>query len=304
MKKLLLIPIIATSLLTGCNNKNAITINEWLDGLDRGSWGLFAIREENGLLIRQDYDYDFYVAGLIKDNIGDAKSKAKNSKDFENDYIMSYSLRRRYKDFSELFVYVYEDKIETSATAYYTNRNPEHQRFTYELSEESITTIVDGAKKRRQDVIDQNNKDHDDAKESASINNFFKKADEAETKPAIIRRNYYGVVDDKEKWQDRPIDYSFMEDIKGLEYQEKGDDYWYNSYQTPSIVISLDKNTILRIYNWGKDSIADIEYHFRYTYYPYYRDELEDDVEHIGYSISDEKIHALIDKIDAALSAK
>lgn len=295
MKKILLIPIITTPLLTGCGNKNIITINEWFDNLSEYAEGRYSVIE-NDLFISEGYDFEFYVAGLIKDNANDIKIKKTNVKEFDDDYLVTYRLSSKYKDFSDLRIYVYEDKIATSATAYYVDRNPVEQRVIYELPEDNAKAIFEGATKRKQDVKDQNKKDYDEAREKASINNFFKQVDESETKPTIIRNKYFGVVDDKEDWRSYPLNYSIMDDIKELEYEELEENYRFNSGQTASIVCSIGNDLILRLFNRADGCIADIEYHFKFTYYPYYSDSHEFDVEHIGYSISNEKMQVLMDK--------
>ena len=296
MKKLLLIPVIAVSLLTGCDSSSTVTINDWFKTInEKTTWGRYALLNEDDLYEGDNYDFDLYTANLIKENVKDAKIKKKNIKEFDKGFKVSYEAKNSYNEYSEFKVFVYEDKIATSATAYYTDRNPSNQRVVYELPEDNLKAIIEGAYKRRQDIRDQNNKDHTEARENASINNFFKQADEAETKPSIIRNKYYGVVNEKEDWREFTLDYSIMEDIKGLEYEEL-DNYSYNSYQTPSIVCTLSNNTTLRIFNWASGPVADIEYRYKLTYYPYYNDSHEYDVGHIGYSLSPEKTQALIDK--------
>lgn len=294
MKKIMLIPVIAVSLLTGCDYPKVVNINDWLAILDEDTTdGRYSVMQDDGKYDASNYDYELYTANLIKENVKDAKIKKKNVKNVENGYQVFYHAKNPYKDFTELDVYVYEDRIATTLTAYYTYKNPDVQRVIYEVPEENIKAIIDGAAQRLQYVRETNEKDYEAAQEYASIENFFKKVDEENPKAVIVRKKYYGVVNGKEDWRDYTVDYSNMADIKDLEYTPK-ENYRYNSDQTPAIVVSIGDELILRIFNWASGPIADMQYRYYLTYDVYDHQGL---TIHLGYSLNKEKTQALIDKI-------
>lgn len=296
MKKILLIPVIAVSLLTGCNNKPSyrlIDINEWFNHYDETARGTVNITS-NPIADRFEHDYDLYVANLIKENVKDATIKKQNAGAFDLDYVMTYTLSFKYEVFKDVILFIFKDTIATATSAYDDNDYEIEQRVIYSVPEENIKAIVDGAKERGQYVKEEINREIIASKESASIDSLIKKADEAETKPTITRNVYYGLVDDKENWMTYPLNYSIMEDIKGLEFKEKSA-YYYNSYQTPSIIVTMNEHYILRLFNWAEGCVADIEYQTADMYPVHF---IGNYTCHIGYSINNEKMQALVDKTE------
>ena len=109
MKKLLLIPVIAVSLLTGCDSSSTVTINDWFETInEKTTWGRYALLNEDDLYEGDNYDFDLYTANLIKENVKDAKIKKKNIKEFDKGFKVSYEAKNSYNEYSEFKVFVYE----------------------------------------------------------------------------------------------------------------------------------------------------------------------------------------------------
>ena len=75
MKKILLVPLMAMSLLTACDFQQAptISIKEWLTDINEDAFTYFSLRSESRVFSETHRthfnDYKFKVAEIIKNNI-------------------------------------------------------------------------------------------------------------------------------------------------------------------------------------------------------------------------------------------
>ena len=180
---------------------------------------------------------------------------------------------------------------------YVRSKNNGTVSYYYKMNQVDADNLVTYAYQVRSKYVKDNHKEEDEynakAYEDGKIENFFKKVDEENPKAVIVRKKYYGVVNGKEDWRDYTVDYSNMADIKDLEYTPK-ENYRYNSGQTPTIIVAIGDELILRIFNWASGPIADMQYRYYLTYDVYDHQGL---TIHLGYSLNKEKTQALIDKI-------
>ena len=75
MKKTLLIPIIAMTLLTGCDFQKApkISLEEWLTDIEEDAFTYFSIKDDYKYARSSYRDYEYKVADIIKNNISSMK---------------------------------------------------------------------------------------------------------------------------------------------------------------------------------------------------------------------------------------
>lgn len=214
MKKLLLIPIIATSLLTGCDfqEKPTVSLKEWLTDIEEDAFTYFSIKDDYKYARSSYRDYEYKVADIIKNNISSMKLQKVTPKVGGDHFI--YNLDREIGNHNSLFLLVYENCIIYSA-----NGKDNDERFDeyaeYSISEKDSKAIFEGVNARFKEMDDIFNNTNAQAEKDTTLDNFYAALEKDKEKAAI----YYG--DDKEV---KDASLSLLEDIKDFDFSPVASD--------------------------------------------------------------------------------
>ena len=218
MKKLLLVPVLLLSMLTGCNSKEGdnlpvIDLTSWLSDMDFAKGHFF-----NSDLVLKDYgmmpDYNFVIADCIKENTKDIEGK--KVKECNSNALLTYYVTQEHYPFDFCAIYVHEDRIETSAITPYTyNKDKVFQQFySYKIGAATAAEIVGRAYQRVVEIGDIHVDEREEARIKASPANYFDTVKKSENGAKIT---VYGsdvtkdvVIQDSNKL--------FADDLKSLEY--------------------------------------------------------------------------------------
>ena len=235
MKKLLLIPIIATSLLTtGCDFQKApkVSLEKWLTDIEEDAFTYFNIKDDSKYEKSSYRDYEYKVADIIKNNIS-SKRLAKVTPNVEGDNFV-YNLNREIDDYVSMFLLVYENCIIMQ-----TYGKSEDERFDehveYAISEKDSKAIFEGVNARFKEMDDIYKATNAKAEEETTLENYYAELDKEKEKTTLC----YG---DK-KVEDASL--SLLEDIKGLEYSETEQDYEIN--YTDRVSYGVNDNYVMVI---------------------------------------------------------
>ena len=249
MKKLMLVPILALSLLTGCNQDTAptVTLDMWLEHYDdtklcRGYCSLYD-KDFKSLTDwdADEWDYDNYVLKAIKKGAEQSTRVNKRPKTAEDSNIICYLLQSRQECGAEgCFIYVFDNYIMTFTDFYY-NRKYTSQRCYYEFDNLEGKGIIDSAIARADVIKNTTIEEENLAIREAKIENFLEKAEAATT--ASIEYSFK-TLDGENR--------SLLNVLKTTEYDDEGLMSYVrgiiDDYQTLA-VYNLDEHLSLRIGN-------------------------------------------------------
>ena len=234
MKKLLLIPIIATTLLTGCDFQKApkLSLNKWLTDIEEDAFTYFSIKNDYKYARSSYRDYEYKVADILKSNTSSMKLK-KVTPDVSGDHF-TYNLDRNIGDYNGLFLMVYENCIIFSAYG-----KKDDDRFSeyaeYTISEKDSKAIFEGVNARFKEMDDIFNATNEKADEETTLETFYAALNENKNDVAL----YNGEKETKD------ADLSLLDDIKNLSYSEVGNDYTID-YQN-RVFYGIDDNYLMEI---------------------------------------------------------
>ncbi len=185
MKKLLLVPIIALSLMTGCdiNQPKTITLDRWLENaedekLANGWCNLYYKGFKSYDMDADEWDYENYVLKTIKENaLGNCTHKNKRIEE-TGEIFFVYLMQNKQDDADGCFLYVYENHIMTF-TDFFVGKKYYQQRCYYAYDVEVGKKIIDAAVGRAKEIKDTYKQETALAKQEATIENFLAKAEEA-----------------------------------------------------------------------------------------------------------------------------
>ena len=282
MKKILLVPLMAISLLTGCNTnkekpeeETIYTPYDWLKDTD-----VF----ENDLRyycgIDSSYDYDKVVAKKMLDRF-DIEFKYPHKIEKANQYgLFTYIVKKNIAPYTQCTFYFHETTVETVAIGRVNNELVK-QCTSYDCyTSYMIVDLIKFASKRAEETDKIRKEEHEAATEAGTLENFYKGIEESTTNPIATFSNV--IKED--------TNHALLDDIKDLfsPYSEKAyrvdEDGYFMSY-------GLDENFMLRFYlDYEDEPIAILKYKYQSSLN--YTDSYE-----IGYKVSREKIDNIIKKI-------
>ena len=288
MKKLLLIPIIATTLLsTGCQKAPTISLKKWLTDIEEDAFTYFSIKDDYKYARFSYRDYEYKVADIIKNNISSLKLQKVTPKVDGDNFI--YNLDREIGNHNSLFLLVYENCIIYSA-----NGKDNDERFDeyaeYSISEKDSKAIFEGVNARFKEMDDIFNNTNAQAEKDTTLDNFYAALEKDKDKTAV----YYG--DDKEV---KDASLSLLDDIKDFDFSPvaNNDDDTID-YQN-RVTYGVRNNFLMEV---GKVQnkeyyAARLRYYFTNPGNPFYR--VYPSVCAHTYLISNDKAAAFIEKAKA-----
>lgn len=306
MKKLLLLPVLAMSLMTACDLDQApkITLDMWLENCENipeencGSYRLYTMAFNR---INNDYDtidYDNYVIKAIKEGAASTTPKRKRPKEM-GDNLISYLLTNKQECGVEgCLIFVYENYIMTFADFYYKGEYCS-QRYYYEYDVEVGKKVINTAIARADEVLNTKNEEKRIANEEATMENFLAKAEA--TTDATITYNSKNVVDEN---------HSLLNALKEKEYTALSNDYYlydsdilatYKVNEHLSLRFCNDSRTITM--GNGPHNIVEVFYAYKPKFMPsaYYEEG------HYGirkcYAIKTEDLNQIKEVLDSLVVA-
>lgn len=287
MKKILLIPLLAMSILTGCEQKEnepslpKVTLTEWLSDLgfaDGHFFNMDIITQGNPIMPDYNNVMSEYIKGKTKDIEGKKISTPRPRA------LLTYYVGKEHYPFDFCAIYIHEDRIETSASTPYTydNKKMHYQHYEYKINAEIAIRIVAKAYQR----VEQINQIHKDeielARAESSPENFFKIVEESSKAPTVT---LYG-ESSTEDITIEDTDKVYLEDLKALEYEP-------TVYSGSKMLLTYRPNDDIAmiIYRYTNNKcIADMEISYKSSLG--YNKALS-----FRYYVSEEQVNQLINKI-------
>ena len=282
MKKILLVPLMALSLLTGCNAKKEETVKEtiytpydWLKDTD-----VFENELRYYCGYDSSYDYDKVIAEKMLDRFDIAFNHPHKIEEVNANDLFTYTVRKNIEPYTECTFYFHETTVETIATGKVNNQTVKHcAQYNCYISY-MVVELIKFASKRTEETEKIRNEEYEAAKEAGSLENFYKGIEESTTNP-IARFSNVTKED---------ANHALLEDIKDLfgKYNEKA----YGANKGDAFMsYGLNENFMLNFYlDKTEDCIAMLKYKYQSSLH--YTDSYE-----FGYKVSREKVDNLIKKI-------
>ena len=279
MKKILLVPLMAISLLVGCNTnqqeeEQIVTLQDWLTNND-------PIENECKYFIGVghygDCDYENYVANELLDDVYGRPEKTNVD---GGRALLTYHVKKECGPYTECYIFVHENTIEVESYKNYYIGNKPDQHLVYEYYSAFASNFLIKAYRRADEVYKIKEEEYEAASEAGKLENFYKQIEESTTNP-IARFSNVTKED---------VGHALLDDIKGLftKYNEtayganKGDAFM--SY-------GLNENFMLRFYlDKTEDCIAILEYRYQSSFG-------FTGSSSVGYKVNRDKVDVLINKI-------
>ena len=287
MKKLLLIPIIATSLLTGCDfqEKPTISIKEWLTDIEEDSFSYFHIKENKNNYDRFSFnDYQYKVAEIIKDNISSIRLK-KTIPNVKGDGF-TYTLDRQIGNYHSLYLSVYENCIHLNAQGKKNNERI-NQYAEYSISEKDSKAMIEAVTKRFEEMDEFYNATNEKAEEETTLENFYIEVSKQGNTTAV----YY----DEKPVNDTAL--SLLDDIKAFDFIETTEKH--NVDSKDKVYYGVDHNFLMEIGKvpYKDFSIVHLYHYFKNPANPFYREVYSNTMR--TYKVSTDKVDAFLAKAKA-----
>ena len=286
MKKLLLVPLMAISLLVGCNDKQSqkseketvYTAIDWFENTD-------VIENELTFYVNGGgtEDYEKKVATKLLDCFKIDFKYPKVVKEVDTYDLMSYSIKKDMGPYTDFTMYIHEKCIETVAYAHLNNETIK-QCARYETYHPwGAAYMISYAAKRDEEISKIRSEEYDAAKEVSTLENFFTQIEESTANPIATFSNV----------TKEDVGHALLDDFKDLftPYSEKS----HSGYGDAFMSYGLNEDFMLRFYldSQSNDCIAVLKYNFQGSL------GYEGSVTN-GYRVSREKIDNLIKKITVA----
>lgn len=286
MKKILLVPLMAMSLLTACDFQQATTISikEWLTDINEDAFTYFSLKSESRVFSETPRthfnDYKFKVAEIIKNNISSIRLK-KTTPDVEGEGF-TYTLDDTRGNYNSLFLMVYENCIHLLAQG---KKGDERisQYAEYSISKKESATMIEAVKARNAEMLEIYNNTNKEAEEETTLDNFYETIGRMERDTTVM-------YNEKEV---HDFNLTLLEDVKSFDYKEVTDDTFFHPDTTVYyglqrdffIAVSEDKQ-LVRLTNYF-DNPAN----------PFHRS--SPSVVSHTYKVSKDKIDAFVEKAKA-----
>ena len=273
MKKLLLVPIIALSLMTGCdiNQPKTITLDRWLENADdeklaNGWCNLYYKGFKSYDMDADEWDYENYVLKAIKENVtGNYTRKNKRIEDNDSEIFFVYLMQNRIDDATGCFLYVYENHIMTYTDFVKRNKYGDkyyQQRAYYEYDTEIGKKIINAAVERAKEKKDTSDREIRLAKQEATIENFLAKAEETTT--FSITYNNSNITDESRSFLNALKDKELIK-VDSEERVYLRDENKLAVYQlNENLSLWLAKDSLITKFDSNNDyNIIQVCYHYR-----------------------------------------
>ena len=272
MKKLLLVPIIALSLMTGCDlmQPKMITLDRWLENAEdekiaNGWCNLYYKGFKSYEIDENEWDYDNYVLKAIKENVTGNYTRKNKRIEETGEIFFVYLLQNRIDDATGCFLYVYENHIMTYTDfvkfSKYGNKYYK-QRAYYEYDVEVGKKIINAAVERAKEKKDTSDREIRLAKQEATIENFLTKAEETTT--FTMTYNNSNITDENRSFLNALKDKELIK-VDSEERVYLRDENKLAVYQlNENLSLWLAKDSFITKFNNNNDyNIIQVCYHYR-----------------------------------------
>lgn len=282
MKKILLVPLMAISLLVGCNEMQKqeeepiVTIQDWLSDNN-------PVENEckyfTGVGTYSEIDYGGYVANEILDSMKIYLSHPEKTDVEGGRALLTYHVKKECGPYTECYILVHQNCIEVeSFKKYGAGRGPD-QHIIYDYHPAPASSLIIETYKRYSEVKEIKNNERTAAEEVSKLENFYSQIEESATNPIATFSNV--TIED--------AGHSLLDDIKDLfttpkekSYSAGGDGY-FMSY-------GLNKDFMLKFYLSNNSPVAVLDYKYQSSLG--YTGSIRQ-----SYSVAREKVDNLIKKI-------
>jgi hypothetical protein len=269
MKKFLLVPIIALSLMTACdlNQPPKITLDMWLENcenIEEKDYGFYDLYTIDFKSINRDYDtidYENYVIKAIKEGAASATPKKKRPEK-TGDNLVCYILTNGQECGAEgCLLYVYENYIMTFTDFHYKGKYVS-QRYYYEYDTEVGKKIINTSIARADEILNTTKEETMVAKEEATIENFLAKAEETTT--FTMTYNNSNITDENRSFLNALKDKELIK-VNSEERVYLLDENKLAVYQlNENLSLWLAKDSFITKFNNNNDyNIIQVCYHYR-----------------------------------------
>ena len=269
MKKLLLLPVLAMSLMTACdlNQPPKITLDMWLENcenIEEKDYGFYDLYTIDFKSINRDYDtidYENYVIKAIKEGAASATPKKKRPEK-TGDNLVCYILTNRQECGAEgCLLYVYENYIMTFTDFHYKGKYVS-QRYYYEYDTEVGKKIINTSIARADEVLNTREEETMVAKQEATIENFLAKAEETAT--FTMTYNNSNITDENRSFLNALKEKELIK-VNSEEHVYLRDENKLAVYQlNENLSLWLAKDSFITKFNNNNDyNIIQVCYHYR-----------------------------------------
>ena len=280
MKKILLVPLMAISLLVGCNEMQKqeeepiITIQDWLsnNNVEENDCEYFI-----GVGHYGDWDYDNYVANELLDDI---YSQPKRTNKDGGRALLTYHVKKECGPYTECYILVHENSVEVeSFKKYYVGNEPD-QHLVYDYHSAFASDFIVKAYRKSKEVEAIKSEEYKAAMEAGKLENFYKEIEESTANPIATFSNV----------TKEDTNHSLLDDIKDL-FSPAKEKSFYSDNKDYFMSYGLNENFMLKFYLDGSSStiaVLDYKYQSSLGFTGSHKD---------SYSVSREKVDNLINKI-------
>lgn len=268
MKKLLLVPFIALSLMTGCDlmQPKMITLDRWLENAEdekiaNGWCNLYYKGFKSYDMYADDWDYENYVLKAIKENVTGNYTRKNKRIEETGEIFFVYLLQNKIDDDDACLLYVYENHIMTYSDIVKGNKYYQ-QRAYYEYDIEVGKKIINAAVERAKEKKDTSNREIRLAEQEATIENFLAKAEETTT--FSITYNNSNITDENRSFLNALKDKELIK-VDSEERVYLRDENKLAVYQlNENLSLWLAKDSFITKFNNNNDyNVIQVCYHYR-----------------------------------------
>lgn len=279
MKKILLVPLMAISLLVGCNAKEQeeeqiVTIQDWLTNND-------PIENECNYFIGVghygDCDYENYVANELLD---DVYGRPETTNVDGGRALLTYHVKKECGPYTECYIFVHENTVEVESYKNYYVGNKPDQHLVYEYYSAFASNFLIKAYRRADEVGKIKSEEYEAALEAGKLDNFYKQIEESTTNPIATFSNV----------TKEDVGHALLDDIKDL-FNPLRERSFDTRQKTPFMSYGLNEDFMVKFYlDNSQKPVAAVEYKFQSSLGYIKTVDFE-------YDVSREKVDNLIDKI-------
>ena len=282
MKKILLVPLMAISLLVGCNTnqqeekekETIYTPMDWFKDTD-----VF----ENELRFNADldvfYDYEKTIANRLLKSFDIEFKFPKKVDDIDQMDLMTYTIKKEMGPYTNYTIHIHEKCIETEAYSVANNKRIK-QCARYETYGYGVTPLLAFSFNRSQEIAKTQKEEYAAAKEVGILENFYKGIEEATTNPIATFSNV----------TKEDVNHALLDDFKDL-INPNNKASFYPDRRDAFMSYGLSEDFMLKFYlDYNENCVAVLTYEFKGSF---------NDPHTVtnSYSVSRDKVDNIIRKI-------
>lgn len=288
MKKMILLPLLALPLLTGCNPRPQFSLDDWLTDIEEGTMTFFDMdvhdKSTKSKMPTNGYsDYQYKLAEFIKENASSKSSSLFSSTSGDR---IRYIIRRNMGDYYELQILVYESTIVMFAEGYRNEKDYFRTTTYYSIPKEAGKKIIEETINKWGEMQTLANESHRKVYEEMTPENFYSFIENNDAKPFI---KYNGK-------ESRDTDLTLLNAMKDFVYIELEHELPLYEEETGILTYGIENEYTIAIGRdyFDKKPLAQLT---RYYVNPAITWGIDDLSEcRVSYSISEQKLTKFMEK--------